>query len=151
MQGYSTTGFSTLGNETKTTFLAIESHKMSQEFDASAVVRRGQPVKLAADGSVVPWTGADPLTSLLGYCYTDAAIGELVTVFVRGFMLIYAITDAALNAGPASYKTYDGTTSIGGKIGYSQYTAVGAGQNANAWNLDTAGAANTLVRILQMD
>lgn len=141
----------TFGNPSKTTFLATEEYKITVEATAKAVIRQGQPLKIdPTTGGVVIWLKTDPLSSLVGYAYGNAAIGELVTFWSRGYAMIYAISKAAQNAGPVSYDSYDDTTAVGGTMGYNVYAAAGV-DAINGWALDKATAANQLIRVLLMD
>jgi hypothetical protein len=140
-----------LGGTSKTTFLAIEPNKISQEFTADAALKVGQPVKLNTDGEVIPWAKADGLYQLIGYCYSQAAQGDLVTVFTRGWMVQYAMSNAALPGGPATWEAYDAATAIEGNTGYNKYGPAAGVADACAWNLTPAGAAGVLIRILCMD
>lgn len=144
-------GYNTIGNQTKTTFLNTEAHKLSLEFVANAAVKSGQPVKLTNDGKVTPWAKTDALNLCIGYAYQSADANEYVTVFVRGYLVIWALsTGTSLNAGPVALQGYDSSTDAGGnRKGYSQYGAVSS-DTASAWALDAAAAANTLIRVLVM-
>jgi hypothetical protein len=150
MAGYSNY-LQSLGSNTKTVFLAIESHKLSLEFTATAVIKKGQGVKLAVDGSIVPWLKTDIRDLCIGYAYSDGAINDLVTVFVRGFILMYGISTAANNAGVVCAQTYDAATVVNGLTGYVPYAPAGGGEFNNAWSLDQTAAAGVLIRVLLMD
>lgn len=138
-----------LGNPSKTTFLHVESGKTFLEFEAAAAIKRGQPLKLDATGKATPWAKADLEHTLIGYAYNDAAVGEFVTAFVRGYAVIYALSAAALNCGPVAYNSYDAATVVGGVSGYNKYddNQVGATE-VNGWALDAAAAADVLIRVL---
>lgn len=141
--------FTTLGDKTKTTFLTTEAHKTTVEFEAGVAVKKGQPVMLMANGKVQPWDGVS-FAALIGYAYGDAAIGINTTVWTRGYAMIFAISSAAMAAGPATYDSFNAATNIGGLTGYSVYKPVGVGI-ANGWVLDQTTAANQLVRVLLAD
>lgn len=144
-----------LGNVSKSTFLTTEADKTTVEFTVgTTAVKKGMPVKLAADGTIVPWAASDLVHLLIGYAYADAAIGGLCTVWTRGYAMIYAITTGALAAGPVEYAGYDSTTVIGGSAGatgYNTYVVASAANRANGWNLDQAAGANALIRVLLAD
>lgn len=146
---------SSLGNNTKTTVLSLEADKMNLEFVAAASVKVGQPVKLTAAGKITPWAVSDGRKALVGYCYSDGAANDLVTVFTRGYMLIWALSNSTDAAGPACYRSYDTTNANNGNTGWNKYgAAAGDGSednSVNGWILDQAGAANTLVRVLLID
>lgn len=141
----------TLGNKSKTTILNSESHKLSLEFEAAEAIKKGQPVKLNAAGKVAVWAKADGRDLLVGYAYSDAALGDNVTVFTRGFMVIFAASAGAFSCGPVIYNGYS-TTTINDTSGYSTYDDnPGTGETNNGWALDAATGANQLVRILLMN
>lgn len=154
-----------LGNPTRNTFLAIEPNKLSQEFTVGGTaLKRGQPVKLSTTGTVVPWAAADGIGNLIGYCYSDAAIASLVTIFTRGFMLIYALSTDILFAGRVKYVGYsttttasDGPSELIGTAGYNTYgpiaTIIDSGapstdDQANGWALDPANGPGDIIRVL---
>ena len=140
-----------LGGSAKTTFLAIEANKISQEFTAGAALKIGQPVKLDADGDVIPWAKADGRHKLVGYCYSDAANGDLVTVFTRGFMVQFALSNAACPAGIATWEAHDDVTEIDGNSGYNKYGPAAADADTCGWNMTPAAGADELIRVLCMD
>ena len=140
-----------LGNTTKTVFLSTENHKQTIEATAAVAIKKGQPVKLDANGKVSLWTKANLRHTLIGYAYHDCAADELVTIWTRGYAVVYGISTAALSAGPVAYQGYDNATSLGGAVGYSQYANSATAEENNAWALDSAAGANGLVRILLMD
>lgn len=143
-----------LGGVSKTTVLAEEEMKIRVEFTTAAIVKKGQPVKLTAAGLVTPWAKTDLQHLCIGYCDSDQASGSLVTVVTRGYAIIYGISAAAANAGPATYNGYDSTnpdTNEVGAIGYSQYGAATDVTDCIAWILDQASAANFLMRVLIKD
>lgn len=152
---------SSLGaNSSKTTFLALEDGKIAVEFEVAAGqdLKSGQPVKLDATGKVTLWAPADLLTSLIGYVYNDGAAGALITVFCRGFAIIYALANDQ-DAGPASYASYDTTNAVAnnnqqsGAKGYSRYINEATAGEIHAWILDqiTTAANTQLTRVLLMD
>lgn len=144
--------FTTLGSKTKTTFLHTEAHKTTQEFTVGATaVKSGMPIKLDTDGKISPWVKTDGLHLLVGYCYNDAAVGALVTVWTRGYMIIFALSNAAINAGIASYESFDAASEVEGTVGYSKYSQGTTAANTNGWALDSATGANELIRVLLLD
>ena len=88
-----------------------ESHKLHQAFPVKASVKiyAGNPVAITTDGTIELLTKANE-ANYLGIAVTDnnnpaykesANAGPVeVTVAVQGFMIINAISEAALNAGP---------------------------------------------------
>jgi hypothetical protein len=94
-----------------------ESHKLHQAFPVNASVKKiyaGNPVAITADGTIELLT-TDNEANYLGIAVTDnnnpaykesANAGPVeVTVAVQGFMIINAISEAALNAGPVEIST----------------------------------------------
>lgn len=140
---------SNLGEKTKSAFLKeVENHKLHQEFEvaASNTVFKGQPVKLDATGKIVPAAAAEAEHNIIGVAIMDGAEGELVTVGMRGYAIIWAESVAALTPGPIKYTGYNGTT---------EYNQVDSGTvtqaNAMGWALDVASAAAELVRVVIKD
>lgn len=136
-----------LGSPSKTTILAIENDKLALEFEASADVKKGQPVTLDTNGKVKPWATADTRTKCLGVAHKNAATGELVTIVTRGFVLINAYAAGALNAVPVTYASYDSTTDVGGTTGYSVYAASATDADLIGWNLTKVTGAG-LIQVL---
>jgi hypothetical protein len=56
---------------------------------------KGQPVKLTTSGTVEPYAAGDIPGKLLGYAVQDAHGGDLVTVMLKAFAIIYAEAYAA--------------------------------------------------------
>lgn len=93
-----------------------ESHKLHQAFPVKASVKiyAGNPVAITVDGTIELLTEANE-ANYLGIAVTDsnnpaykesANAGPVeVTVAVQGFMIINAISEAALNAGPVEIGT----------------------------------------------
>lgn len=93
-----------------------ESHKLHQAFlvKASVKIYAGNPVAITTDGTIELLT-KDNEANYLGIAVTDninpaykesANAGPVeVTVAVQGFMIINAISEAALNAGPVGIGT----------------------------------------------
>lgn len=147
---------SSLGKVTKNTILKSEPDKLNEEFTVAAAqtIYQGQPVKLNNAGEVTPWATADGEALLLGYalCQTPAAAGDLVTISVRGYITLMAITGGALNCGPVTYSSYDTSTDISGTTGYMIVAAAtvtsGVAPGMIGWSLDQAAGANALIRVL---
>ena len=51
---------------------------------------KGQPVKLTADGKIEPYAAGDIPAKLIGYAVQDGYGGDLVTVMMKAFAIIYA-------------------------------------------------------------
>lgn len=142
-----------LGKVSKTTFLIIQHAKVSIEFVAAAALKEGQPVKLNAVGDVVAWAKADGRFKLIGYCATDAANGDMVTVLTRGYIEMFALSNAACDAGPATWEAYDAATAgpNGEAAGYNKFGPGAADADSCAWNLVQAAGADELIRVLLME
>lgn len=140
----------TLGTPAITKILHTEADKTTIEAvvgGSGLTIKEGQPVKLAADGTVILWAPADGIDALLGYAYQAATVtGNVLTIFTRGYMILNTLSAAALNAGPAKYSALDSAT------GYTQYVAATVGTDAvNGWVLDQAAGASVVVRVLLKD
>ena len=73
-----------VGTETTTTFLKLESHKLMHEFEVEAAVAvfKGQPVFITGDGQVSPILVCTGAINIIGISMHDGAAGELVTVMM---------------------------------------------------------------------
>ncbi len=136
----------TLGSTTKSTFLKeVENHKLHQEFEVAAAttIYKGQPVKLDATGKIVPAGAAETEHTVIGYAIMNGAAGELVTVGMRGYGIVWVESVAAVVPGPVKYTGYNATT---------EYNQVDSGTvtqaNAIGWALDVAAGADELVRMV---
>lgn len=153
----------TLGSVTRTYISAYEEDKIACEFSASVAVNKGMPVKLAADGTIVPWVKTDLQHLFLGIAQktiTAAMItiggtgpdGPLVTVITRGYCLVYGVTThtaTTLAAGPA---TTPGVATTSGFTDYNQYTVATDVTDAIGWILDaSASGIDKVIRILIKD
>jgi len=147
------TAFTTLGLNTKTTFLHTENHKTTVEFTASAVIQPGQLVKLDAAGTISPWAATDLQHTCIGFAYNGAkAVGDLCTVWTRGYAIILGLSNAAQAAGPTTFASYDTTNATpDGNKGYNKYKVATDVTDCIGWMLDQATAANQLVRVLIKD
>lgn len=146
--------FTTLGANTKTVFLHTENHKTTVQFPAgSATMYAGQPVKLdAATGNILPMGAADLEHLCIGFVYNPPkAVGDLVTVWTRGYAIILVMNDAAIQAGPVKFKAYDTTTAIAGNTGFNVFVAATDGTDTIGWCLDVQSTANNTVRVLMKD
>lgn len=134
-----------------------ESHKLHQAFPVKASVNiyAGNPVAITAEGTIELLT-KDNETNYLGIAVTDnnnpaykesANAGPVeVTVAVQGFMIINAISEAALNAGPVEIGTgMDGTNPF---TKFKTVTQAGAGAPVNFISLTKASAKDELIQVL---
>jgi len=138
------------GEQTKSVFLkSIESHKLHQEFEVKVGVSvvQGQPLKLvAADGTVEP-AGAGELNHLIiGYALQNRAAGELVTVGMKAYGIVWAQSLGALAAGPVMVSATAPTDPF-----YRAYEAVvlatANGADTVGWSLDAAAGVGELIRV----
>jgi hypothetical protein len=147
----------TLGKTSKTTILAIEDGKISLEFEVNAAVevKTGMPVKLVADGKITPWAKADSRDLLIGHAYQDGEAGDLVTVFMRSHMVMYALSSEAIScATPVTQTDWEDTTLVDGgeydgQSGYNRVEQTGA-DSPIGWALDQAVGADELIKVAVM-
>lgn len=137
-----------------------ESHKLHQAFivRASVKIYAGNPVAITADGTIELLTKANE-ANYLGIAVTDnnnpaykesANAGPVeVTVAVQGFMIINAISEAALNAGPVEIGTgMDATNHFTKFKTFTQAGADAATCPVNFISLTKASAKDELIQVL---
>lgn len=137
-----------------------ESHKLHQAFPVKASVRiyAGNPVAITTDGTIELLT-KDNEANYLGIAVTDnnnpaykesANAGPVeVTVAVQGFMIINAISEAALNAGPVEIGTgMDATNHFTKFKTFTQAGADAATSPVNFISLTKASAKDELIQVL---
>lgn len=104
----------TLGGVTKLVFEHDpEAHKLHIEFTVASgqVVRTGDPVILAAAGTIQSAGTAAAAYTILGVAIMDGIAGEFATVAVKGYCEVWAEAAAAtLNAGPVQLGAWNATT-----------------------------------------
>lgn len=135
-----------------------ESHKLHQAFPVKASVKiyAGNPVAITADGTIELLTKGNE-ANYLGIAVTDnnnpaykesANAGPVeVTVAVQGFMIINAISEAALNAGPVEIGTgMDATNHFTKFKTFTQADA--ATRPVNFISLTKASAKDELIQVL---
>lgn len=135
-----------------------ESHKLHQAFPVKASVKiyAGNPVAITADGTIELLTKANE-ANYLGIAVTDnnnpaykesANAGPVeVTVAVQGFMIINAISEAALDAGPVEIGTGMDATNHFTK--FKTFTpADAATRPVNFISLTKASAKEELIQVL---
>lgn len=139
-----------LGNKTKTIFLkGIESHKLHHEFEVAegATVKIGQPVKLNTTGFVVPAADDEPAVNIIGYSIHEGAAGELVTVGMKAFAIIWAMPNGATNAGPVSYDGMNDEDGLYNSFKAPTPEADAAIITAIGWALDQSTEVDELIRV----
>lgn len=135
-----------------------ESHKLHQAFPVkdSVKIYAGNPVAITPDGKIELLT-KDNEASYLGIAVTDnnnpaykesANAGPAeVTVAVQGFMIINAISEANLNAGPVEIGTGGDATNHFTK--FKTFTqAEAATRPVNFISLTKASAKDELIQVL---
>lgn len=104
------------GTDTKTIILKQESHKLFQEFEVEAAVsiKKGMPVYITGDGQVSPAIVSNTTQQFIGISMHDGDAGELVTVMMKAWAIIFAECETdSLAPGPVrigSTNPYNGTT-----------------------------------------
>lgn len=136
-----------------------ESHKLHQAFPVKASVKiyAGNPVAITTDGKIELLTKANE-ANYLGIAVTDnnnpaykesANAPVEVTVAVQGFMIINAISEAALNAGPVEIGTgMDDTNHFTKFKTFTQAGADAATRPVNFISLTKASAKDELIQVL---
>lgn len=140
-----------------------ESHKLHQAFPVKAPVRiyAGNPVAITTDGTIELLT-KDNEANYLGIAVTDninpaykesANAGPVevtvATVAVQGFMIINAISEAALDAGPVEISTgMDATNHFTKFKTFTQADAASATRPVNFISLTKASAKDELIQVL---
>lgn len=137
-----------------------ESHKLHQAFPVKASVQiyAGNPVAITTDGTIELLTKGNE-ANYLGIAVTDninpaykesANAGPVeVTVAVQGFMIINAISEAALNAGPVEIGTgMDATNHFTKFKTFTQADAATATRPVNFISLTKASAKDELIQVL---
>lgn len=137
-----------------------ESHKLHQAFPVKASVKiyAGNPVAITDDGTIELLTEANE-ANYLGIAVTDnnnpaykesANAGPVeVTVAVQGFMIINAISEAALNAGPVEISTgMDATNHFTKFKTFTQAGADAATCPVNFISLTKVLAKDELIQVL---
>lgn len=136
-----------------------ESHKLHQAFPVkdSVKIYAGNPVAITTDGKIELLTKANE-ANYLGIAVTDnnnpaykesANAPVEVTVAVQGFMIINAISEAALNAGPVEIGTgMDATNHFTKFKTFTQAGADAATRPVNFISLTKASAKDELIQVL---
>ena len=134
------------GTDTKTKILKSESHKLFQEFEvvAGTNLKKGQPVTLETAGTVDEAINTTATHLIIGFAVQDALAGELVTVMMKAFAIIFMESaTASLTAGPVKIHA-NGYNSTTGYMEVDDDTVTDA--NILGWSLDT-GDDGDIVRV----
>lgn len=135
------------GETTQTIFLKqIQSHKLHHEFEVAtgATIKKGQAVKLNTAGEVVPAVAGELEHLVIGYSVHDGLAGELVTIGMKAFTIVWAQSAGALDAGPVKIGA------AGADPLYATYVAAvhaTPGADTVGWALDGAAATDELIRV----
>lgn len=137
-----------------------ESHKLHQAFPvkASAKIYAGNPVAITAEGTIELLT-KDNEANYLGIAVTDNnnpaykasanADPVEVTVAVQGFMIINAISEDALTAGPVEIVAgMDATNHFTKFKTFTQADAAAATRPVNFISLTKASVKDELIQVL---
>jgi hypothetical protein len=101
----------------------------------------GMQVMLNTDGTIKQWDGADN-SAILGTALTKGSAGQMVTIAMRCYTILFAIANEAFTPGPVKYVGYDSAT------GYTKYTSVSVtDSNQNGIALDAAAGNGDIVRV----
>lgn len=150
------------GTTPKVVIYKSESHKLHQAFPVKASVKiyAGNPVAITIEGTIELLT-KDNEANYLGIAVTDnnnpaykesANAGQAeVTVAVQGFMIINAIAETALNAGPVEIGTGIDATNPSHFTKFKPFTQAGADavtRPVNFISLTKASAKDELIQVL---
>lgn len=154
--------FTKLGGTTpRVVIYKSESHKLHQAFTVNASAKKiyaGNPVAIAPDGTIELLTTANE-ANYLGIAVTDdnnpaykgsANAGSAeVTVAVQGFMIINAIAETALDAGPVEIGNgMDGTNHFTKFKACAKAGADTSTRPVNFISLTKASVADELIQVL---
>lgn len=136
-----------MGNKTQSIFLkGPEAHKLHHEFTVAdtVVIKKGQPVVLNADGEVKPADAAADASQVIGYSIHNGGEGDLVTVAMKAFIIVWAMPNAALDGGPVKYEGMNSTDE-----NFNSFTAVAGTEEGSTigWALDQSTAADQMIRV----
>ncbi len=133
---------STLGTVTRNVFEYDQAHKLHLEFVAGAAIQAGELVKLEAAGTIIPAGVQQEAYIIIGIAKHTVADTELCTVAMRGYIVVWATSDAALVAGPVETIAYNTTNDR------PSYIAATLAGDAVGFNLDNVGAADLDVKVV---
>lgn len=136
----------TLGQKTKNNgFLKTESHKLHQAFSVATgqTIFKGQPVKMNANGEVVPAAVEEVKTNVIGFAMFGATEGQRCTVIMKSPSILFVEASDIFNC--TNFITYNGY-SVGTEYNLVK-TANADATNSIGWALDRAVAAGDILRI----
>jgi hypothetical protein len=135
------------GGKSKTIYLNdVEAHKLHLEFEvgAAVTVKKGQPVVLNSDGTIRPVNaalGADA-AAIIGYSIHNGEVGELVTVGMRAFAVVYAEAGAVNQNAGIVFATNVAPTDPD----MVRWVSAAAG-TMHGWALDQSVAVGDIIRV----
>jgi hypothetical protein len=133
------------GTTTAALFLKLESHKLFEEFTVAAAqtVKKGQQITQTVTGTVQPIAAASAPHLVIGIAMNNAAAGEVVTVMLKAYAIVYCESNAAAtNAGPVKWAAWNSTT----LLTEVSSTSVDA-TNIMGWAIDAGAADGSVVRV----
>lgn len=135
-----------LGETPKTIWLkGPEMHKLHHEFEVAAgqAIAVGQPVILNADGTIQVAGVAAKTNTVIGYSVHQADAGEMATVALKAYAVVWASPKAALDAGPVKTDGLNVTDPL-----YNSFTvATVDGTDTVGWALDQSTGADEIIRV----
>ena len=106
-------------------------------------VRPGMPVEInPATGKIIPLAN-DGNLEYIGVSLHTSKGGELVTVALRGYAVIFAQASEVLSPGPVNWDSYDETKQEN-KYNQTSVTTI----TFQGWALDAAAAAGDIIRVV---
>lgn len=141
----------TLGGKTTTTVHKRVLDQLQEAFTVAPTftVEVGQPVKLNDNGLIQPLAEDDNADLMIGTSLHKKEAGLEATVQMRGYAIIYASSDAALNAGPVAFAGTIAAADLAPAGVLNTYKTIAAGNAAmTGWSLDKATAASQEIRVV---
>ena len=113
--------------------------------DVNKKIKKGMPVEInATSGKIQPVTVSTHDLTCVGIAVHDAVDGELCTVALRGYSIIYARSASAMTFGaPVKFDSYDSTDGYN-KVEDGSVTVA----NQFGWAIDDATAADETIRVI---
>jgi len=118
--------FTQIGGKTRTVVLKHQSHKLQHEFqvEGSSTVKVGQPIEMAADGTIKPLsTAANAGLRNIGISVHDAdgSKNERATVGLKAFQIVFGRANA--DSQPAGPVKFIGQSAVAGEEDFGKYAA----------------------------
>jgi hypothetical protein len=97
-----------LGSTTRLVFTeAPEPGKLHVEFEAGTALRKGQQVKLNSTGQIIALAAGESNYQSIGVLIQNVDAEARATVATKGYAMVIALSDAAIDPGPVEIGTYD--------------------------------------------